>query len=139
MDLNLENTPKEDFPFRDITEKVIGCAFTVMNTLGSGFLEKVYENALAEELKHAGLKVVQQYPIGVQYRESIVGEYIADLMVEDKILVELKASQSFEDVHYAQCLNCLKATGFKVCLLMNFGKPDLQVKRISARKEWSKK
>jgi GxxExxY protein len=68
----------------------------------------------------------------------LVGEYVADLLVEDKILVELKAVQALEDVHIAQCLNYLKVTGFKVCLLLNFGKPELQVKRISPRKEWSK-
>ena len=139
MDLNPENISNADLPFRDITEKVIGCAFAVMNTLGSGFLEKVYENALAVELKHIGLKTVQQYPIEVRYRDSLVGEYIADLLVEDKVLVELKSAQSLEDVHVAQCLNYLKATGLQVCLLLNFGKPELQVKRLSARKEWSKK
>jgi GxxExxY protein len=139
MDLNLTNIQTEEFVFSDITEKIIGCAFIVMNTLGCGFLEKVYENALAVELKHVGLKTVQQYPIEIQYRDCLAGEYIADLLVEDKILIELKATQSLEDVHYAQCLNYLKATGFQVCLLLNFGKPELQVKRISARKEWSKK
>ena len=125
--------------FSDVTEKIIGCAFTVMNTLGSGFLEKVYENALVVELRHMGLKVSQQKPIEVRYRDTLVGEYIADLVVEDKVLVELKTAQSLEDVHCAQCLNYLKATGFRVCLLLNFGKPELQVRRISAREEWSKK
>jgi GxxExxY protein len=90
---------KENFVHADITEKIIGCAFTVMNTLGTGFLEKVYENALTIELRNNGLKVVQQKPIEVRYRELLVGEYFADLVVEEKILVELKASQSLDDVY----------------------------------------
>jgi GxxExxY protein len=68
----------------------------------------------------------------------LVGEYFADLVVEDKVLVELKTAKDFDDVHVAQCLNYLKATDYKICLLLNFGKPELQVRRISARKEWSK-
>ena len=110
-----------------------------MNSLGSGFLEKVYENALAVELKHNDLKVIQQKPVEVLYRDVLVGEYVADLLVEDKVLVELKSAQGLEDVHYAQCLNYLKATGFEVCLLLNFGKPELQMRRVSARKEWLRK
>jgi GxxExxY protein len=74
MDLTPGNISNTDFPFREITEKVIGCAFTVMNTLGSGFLEKVYENALMAELKHIGFKAIQQYPIEVRYRDHLVGE-----------------------------------------------------------------
>ena len=139
MDLNLENTQSQTFVHNDITEKIIGCAFTVMNSLGSGFLEKVYENALAVELKHNDLKVIQQKPVEVLYRDVLVGEYVADLLVEDKVLVELKSAQGLEDVHYAQCLNYLKATGFEVCLLLNFGKPELQMRRVSARKEWLRK
>lgn len=137
MDLDKDKLKTETFPHNEITEKIIGCAFTVMNSLGSGFLGKIYENALAVELGQIGLKVVQQKPIEVQYRDILVGEYFADLLVEDKVLVELKAVKELEDVFYAQCLNYLKATGFKVCLLLNFGKPDLQVRRISPRKEWS--
>ena len=137
MDLDPDNAAPTAV-FFDITEKIISCAFTVINTLGSGFLEKVYENALAIELSHMKLQVVQQKPIEIRYREILIGEYVADLLVEDKVLVELKAVQGLEDIHYAQCLNYLKATGFKVCLLLNFGKPELQVRRISARKEWSK-
>lgn len=125
-------------PFNDITEKIIGCSFTVMNTLGSGFLEKIYENALALELRHSGLNAVQQKSIEVRYRDTVVGEYFMDLFVEDKIIVELKAVGALEDAFYAQCLNYLKATGLEVCLLLNFGNPDLQVRRISARKEWQK-
>jgi GxxExxY protein len=123
----------------DITEKIIGCAYTVSNSLGSGFLEKVYENALVLELEQAGLKVIQQKPIQIQYKGKLVGEYVADLLINDKVLVELKAAQSLEDVFFAQCLNYLRATGLEVCLLINFGKPELQIKRVSARPEWVKK
>ncbi len=139
MDLNQNNVVIILPPYFEMTEKIIGCAFTVMNTLGSGFLEKVYENALAVELKQTGLTVVQQKPIEIRYRDVLVGEYVADLLVENQVLVELKAVKDLEDVFYAQCLNYLKATGFKVCLLLNFGKPELQARRISSRKEWSKK
>jgi len=127
---------KESF---EITEKIIGCAYTVSNTLGCGFLEKVYENALAYELLQKGMKVEQQRPIKIYYKDVLVGEYVADLLVEDAVLVELKAIQGLEDVHYAQCLNYLRATSLGVCLLLNFGKPELQVRRISTRKEWAKK
>jgi len=113
-----------------ISETVIGCAFTVSNTLGSGYLEKVYENALAYEIRQAGLEVVQQRPIAVRYRGVVVGEYVADLLIEDLVLVELKAVKGLDDIHLAQCLNYLKATGFKLCLLLNFGEPKVEVRRI---------
>jgi GxxExxY protein len=115
----------------EITEKIIGCAYTVSNTLGSGFLEKVYENALAIELKKQGLRVVQQNEIQVRYDNIVVGEYIADLLVENTIIVELKAVKSLDDIHSAQCLNYLRATQLKTCLLLNFGKPKLEIKRLS--------
>jgi GxxExxY protein len=113
-----------------ITEKTIGCAYQVSNTLGSGFLEKVYENALAHELKKAGLKVMQQCPIQVLYDGVSVGDFVADLLVEDCVLVEIKTVKQFDETHMAQCMNYLKATGFNVCLLFNFFKPRLEVKRI---------
>lgn len=113
-----------------LSEKVIGCAYTVSNTLGSGFLEKVYENALAHELRQAGLQVDQQHEIIVHYDGAVVGEYAADLLVEDVILVELKALQALSSVHLAQCLNYLKATGLRLCLLLNFGKPRVEVRRV---------
>jgi GxxExxY protein len=113
-----------------ITEQIIGCAFTVSNELGSGFLEKVYENALAHELRRAGIRVEQQYPIKVYYDGVVVGDYVADLLVEDCVLVELKAIKALGDVEMAQCLNYLKATNSRICLLLNFGQPRVQVKRI---------
>jgi len=113
-----------------VTERVIGCAYTVANTLGHGFLEKVYENALALEMRKAGLMVEQQRCLCVTYDGQVVGDYVADLLVEGCVLVELKAIKKFDDVHMAQCLNYLKATGLRLCLLINFGALRVQIKRI---------
>ncbi len=113
-----------------ITESIIGCAYTVANTLGHGFLEKIYENALNHELSKNGLRVKQQYPIQVMYDGVVVGDYVADLLVNDQILLEIKAVNKIQDAHLAQCLNYLKATGYKICLLINFGKPRVEVKRF---------
>ena len=114
----------------EITEAIIGAAFTVSNTLGSGFLEKVYENALALELRSLGLNTVQQAPIEVLYRQQCVGEYFADLLVENSVIVELKAIQKLDPTHMAQVMNYLNATGFKIGLLLNFGQPRVEVKRL---------
>jgi GxxExxY protein len=113
-----------------ITEKIIGCAYTVANTLGCGFLEKVYENALAHELRKEGLVVLQQAGVNVIYDGVVVGEYVSDLLVENEILVELKAVKALDNIHMAQCMNYLKATGLQVCLLINFGSPRIEVKRV---------
>jgi GxxExxY protein len=102
----------------------------VANALGPGFLEKVYENALAHELRCAGLAVEQQKSLKVYYRDIVVGEYMADLLVEGLVVVELKAVRAFDDIHLAQCLNYLKATGLKVGLLINFGTRKVQIKRV---------
>jgi GxxExxY protein len=112
-----------------LTERIIGCAYTVANTLGAGFLEKVYENALAHELRKAGLSVAQQHGIAVHYDGILVGDFVADLLVEDTVLVELKATRDHSDFYTAQCLNYLKATGKQTCLLLNFGKARIDVKR----------
>jgi GxxExxY protein len=113
----------------EITEKVIGCAFKVANTLGCGFLEKVYQNALAHELRKNGFKV-ERKELQVFYDGIVVGEYAVDLLVEGCVLLELKAVKALDEVHSAQCMNYLKATGLKICLLLNFGAPRLQVKRV---------
>nr|WP_320133683.1 GxxExxY protein [uncultured Holophaga sp.] len=113
-----------------ITGAIIGAAFKVSNTLGSGFLEKVYENALALELGKSGLPVVQQHGIEVRHEGSLVGEFAADLLVAGCVLVELKAVRALEDIHLAQCIHYLKATGLEVCLLMNFGHPRLEYRRV---------
>lgn len=114
-----------------ITEKIIGCAYKVMNELGCGFLEKVYENALAHEIKKLGLKVEQQKKIKVFYDGVEVGNYEPDILVEGSIIVEIKTVKSLEEPQKAQCLNYLKATGYKTCLLINFGNPKVEVKRFS--------
>ena len=111
--------------------RVIGCAFTVLNTLGAGFLEKVYENALAFELRAAGLSVAQQSGANVYYHDQVVGEYFVDLLVEDVLLVELKTAKALDDAHQMQCINYLKATGLQLCLLLNFGRPRLEIKRVA--------
>ena len=114
----------------DVTEKIIGCAYRVSNTLGAGFLEKVYEKALVHELQKQGLEVFQQHAIQVYYDGNVVGDYIADLLVEGAVLVELKTATVLDDAHVAQCINYLKATGIHICLLINFGNPKVAVKRV---------
>jgi GxxExxY protein len=113
-----------------ITEKIIGCAYAVANELGSGFLEKVYENALAIELLKVGMHTEQQKAIKVYYDGRAVGDFYADLLVEQEIIVELKAQKHLEESHTAQCMNYLKATGLNICLLINFGKPRIEIKRF---------
>ena len=116
----------------EVTERIIACVYRVSNTLGSGFLEKVYENALAIELRSNGLKALQQFPISVRYHGEVVGHFAADLLVEDCVIVELKSARMLDEFHSAQCINYLKATDLKVCLLVNFGKPRAHVKRLIA-------
>jgi GxxExxY protein len=113
-----------------LTGRIIGCAQTVLHGLGSGFLEKVYERALVHELGKAGLAVSQQHPMIVRYDGVVVGEYTVDLLVEGIVLVELKATKGIDEIHCAQCLNYLKASGLMLCLLLNFGRPRLEIKRF---------
>ena len=114
----------------ELSEKIIGAAFEVSNVLGAGFLEKVYENALNVELKLKGLKAQQQAPLKVYYKNELVGDYIADILVENEIIVELKTVKEFDEIHLAQCLNYLRITGLKLCLLINFSKTRVEIKRI---------
>lgn len=111
-----------------LTATIIGCAFKVHKALGSGFLEKVYENALRIELAEQGLRVKQQEPIKVWYEGQVVGDYWADLFVEERVLVELKAVQSLTKEHEVQLVNYLTATKIEIGLLINFGS-SVQVKR----------
>ena len=111
-----------------LTEQIIGAFYTVYNTLGYGFLEKVYENALAIELRALGFKVEQQARIAVYYAGQVVGEYYADLLINDLVIIELKATRTIAPEHEAQLLNYLKATPYEVGLLLNFG-PEPQIKR----------
>jgi len=119
-----------DGPHSEITERILKCAFAVLNAHGHGFSEKVYENSLVIEMREAGLAVEQQVRYEVTYKGQTVGHYIADLVVAGKVLVELKAALGLDDVHVGQCLNYLKASGLKVCLLLNFARPKLEIRRI---------
>jgi GxxExxY protein len=112
----------------ELTRTIIGCAFKVHNTLGARFLEKVYENALGIELAKQGLHAQQQVPIQVSYDGQIVGTYYADLWVEQRIIIEIKAAQTMNKAHEVQLVNYLNATGIDTGLLLNFG-PSVQVKR----------
>ncbi len=119
-----------NFPFADLTQKIIECAIEVHRQLGPGFLENIYENALIAELKNNGLKVESQKNIPLYYKDTLVGEHRLDLLVEDKIIVENKTVKEFNDVHKAQLISYLKAAGKKVGLLLNFAKTKLEIKRI---------
>jgi GxxExxY protein len=112
----------------ELTKKVIGFAFKVHNSLGSGFLEKVYENALRIELSGAGLRVEQQRPIQVYYQGEVIGDFVSDLLVEKRLVVELKAIEKLTKLHEAQLVNYLTATGLDIGLLIDFGK-SVQIKR----------
>jgi len=120
----------------EVTEKVIGCLFKVSNAIGGSFLEKIYENASAIEIAKTGMSVKRQYPIEIKYEGIVVGQFFADLLVADLVLVEFKAVRLLEEVHTAQCLNYLRATGLPVCLLVNFYRPKLEIKRIIANSAW---
>jgi len=113
---------------KDLTEKVIGCAYKVHNVLGPGFLERVYENALCFELARHGLNIKQQEPIQVYYDRQVVGEYVADLWIEERLIVEIKAVRQLAKQHEAQLVGYLTATQTEIGLLINFG-PSVQVKR----------
>ncbi|WP_006749153.1 GxxExxY protein [Thioalkalivibrio paradoxus] len=114
----------------DLTYRIRAGIFAVANTLGSGFLEKVYENALAIELRSAGLAVSTQVPIRVFYKRQIVGDYQADMLIENHVLLELKAVSALRPEHEAQLLNYLRATRKPLGLLVNFGQPKVQIKRM---------
>jgi GxxExxY protein len=107
--------------YEEITSQIIGAAFKVHSYFGFGFPEKVYENALVIELRKLGLKAEQQKPLTVRYYDAVVGEYVCDLIVNDKVLVELKSVSSLAEAHHAQIVCYLRATGLEVGLLLNFG------------------
>lgn len=113
-----------------LTEKIIRAAFTVSTTLGHGFLEIVYKNALIEELARDGLAVAKERIFSVSYRGKQVGRYVADIVVEDAVIAELKAVEALTRGHAAQLLNYLKASQIPVGLLLNFGQPSLEMKRV---------
>ena len=113
----------------DLTHKVIGCAYQVYNSLGFGFLESVYRKAMVIELDLAGLKAEQEQPLQVHYRAQIVGDFSADLIIEDDLIVELKSVERMVKPHEAQLVNYLVATGIEIGLLINFGPAGVDVKR----------
>ena len=116
--------------FDELTYSINGAIYEVNKVLGSGFLEKVYENALHVELNKKDIRVECQVPITVEYKKVSVGEYIADMVVENSVLMEIKAIESLQKVHEAQILNYLKATGYKIGLLVNFTHPKAIIKRF---------
>lgn len=120
----------DDRRFDAITEAIIGCSFVVHNALGYGFLEKVYENALAHELRKRGFAVELQKRLCVRYDGVVVGDYIADLVVDGYVIVEIKAGRGIDDIHLAQVCNYLTATRMPVGLVINFGQ-KVTVRRVA--------
>jgi GxxExxY protein len=123
------NTDKRRW-FDDLTERVLGAVFEVSNTLGSGFLEKVYRRALLHQLSLQGIRAAAEVSFSVTYKSHLVGEYFADILVEDVLVIELKCAERLSNEHTAQCLNYLRASGRTLCLLVNFQKPKVEWKRI---------
>lgn len=115
--------------YEDLTEEIIGCGYEVYNELGHGFLESVYENSLLVELNERSLNARNQVPIEVTYKSETVGNFVADLVVEESVVVELKVAQAIETSHEIQLVNYLVATDTEVGLLLNFGPEELNVKR----------
>ncbi len=122
------NANFKDYKYKDLTEQIIKIFYKVYNTLGYGFLEKVYENSMMIEFRKANIPAVSQEPIKVIYEEEVVGEYFADMLVDQKVIVEIKATKNLIADHEAQLLNYLKATDIEVGLLLNFG-PEPEIKR----------
>jgi GxxExxY protein len=118
------------FPDKELTEKVIGAAYEVHNELGSGFLEVIYQTALARELTARGVKAIVQAPIPVYYKGSIIGQYYADILADDRLLIELKAAAAIDRAHEAQVLHYLTATRLQLGLIINFGESSVRVKRV---------
>ncbi len=114
----------------DVTYQINGAVFEVNSVLGSGFLEKVYENALLVELRKRSLQVEAQVPIKVKYKGEVVGDYFADLIVEEQVIIELKTVENLQNIHKAQLINYLKATGIKIGLLVNFRGTKAEIKRM---------
>jgi GxxExxY protein len=118
------------FLYEELTKTILGACFEVSNELGAGFLESVYQNALLIVLQQKGLKVQPQFPLNVKFRGQVVGQFYVDLLVEDQVIVELKAVTALTPVHQAQVINYLKGTGIEVGLLVNFGRPKIEYQRL---------
>jgi GxxExxY protein len=128
-DINMITADK-NYLHAELTDKIIACAYDVYNQLGFGFSEKVYENAMMIKIVQKSLTAVQQYPVNVYFEKQLVGEYFPDLLVDNKVIVELKAVSTLSKAHEAQLVNYLKATGIKVGLLVNFGEKLKIVRRV---------
>jgi len=131
-----DTEPKTELKHEAITKAVIGCAFEVINELGAGFLESVYEKALLLALQQKGVVAVSQQACKVMFRGECVGDFYADILVEGKVIVELKAVKAIAPEHQAQIINYLNATGIEVGLLINFGNPRLEYKRFTRSKDY---
>ena len=116
--------------YEELTRRILEACFEVSNELGSGFLESVYQNALMIALKEKGFNLQAQAPLSVQFRGQIVGQYYADILVEDKVIVEIKSVSVLTGEHQSQVINYLKGTGKEIGLLINFGRPKLEYKRV---------
>ena len=131
--MDKQNIQDKELLYSELTRSIIGCAFEVINELGAGFLESVYENAMLIALASAGHAVQSQQPVTVHFQGKPVGDFYADLLVEHKVIVELKAVKALAPEHEAQVINYLNATGIQVGLLINFGNPRLEFKRFTRR------
>jgi GxxExxY protein len=123
-------TDEKDYSLQSVTRQIIGAAFEVHNILGYGFLERVYQRAMQVELEARGVEVELEPKIKVQYKEVVVGDYAADLLVESKIIVELKTDAAYQALHEAQILNELRGTGIRLGFLINFGREKVEYKRM---------
>lgn len=121
---------EEKIIYKELSYKIIGLAIQVRKELGFGFLEKVYENALMVLLEENGINAKQQVPIKVSFHGKVIGDYIADILVEDSIIIELKSQTKINEVHRAQILNYLRATGLKLAIIFNFGKDRMEHERL---------
>ena len=124
------DTKKSEILYKDLSYKIVGLAMEVHSKLGYGFLEKVYENAMMVLFRQEGMRAKQQAPITVYFKGEAVGEYYADILVEDKIILEVKSVEKIIDKHRAQTLNYLKATGLRLSIILNFGKKKIEYERI---------
>lgn len=135
--MDKQDEQDKELKYEDITKIIIGCAFEVINELGTGFLESVYGKALLLALLQKGLSAVSQHPIKVMFRGECVGDFYVDIFVEEKVIVELKTIKSIAPEHQAQIINYLTATGIEVGLLINFGSPKLEYKRFTRKANWN--
>ena len=126
----MSSVENDEYPHRELTEKVIGAAIEVQKVLGSGFLESIYQKALEKELKLRNISFRTQANVDVYYKDELVGTHIPDLIIDDKVVIELKAVKEINDTMRAQVMSYLYATGYQVGLIINFSKPVIDVKRV---------